>query len=137
MVSDEAVEAYRSAWARSFREEDRTDVADIRAGLAAAAPLIAAQAIAETQEVAAELATEREWVQRAAKVLRYVSAGRRFVDVEPYPDAAARKLLGELDWSAGMPGGVCTCDAVTDVDEPDPSCVAAPCVIARRERRRD
>lgn len=30
------------------------------------------------------------------EVARYVSAGRRFVDVEPYPDATARRALGAL-----------------------------------------
>ncbi|MGZ4745636.1 MAG: hypothetical protein ACXVYY_01000 [Oryzihumus sp.] len=32
----------------------------------------------------------------AEKVLSYVSRGRGFVDVEPYPDALARKVLGAL-----------------------------------------
>lgn len=31
------------------------------------------------------------------RVAAYVSRGRRFVDVEPYPDALARKALGALD----------------------------------------
>lgn len=30
------------------------------------------------------------------EVLRYVSAGRGYVDVEPYPDSAARIALGRL-----------------------------------------
>lgn len=51
----------------------------------------------EADVLAAELATERHWVDRAASVLRYVSAGRSYVDVEPYPEAAARALLGELE----------------------------------------
>jgi hypothetical protein len=34
-------------------------------------------------------------------VLRYVSKGRRYVDVEPYPDALARRALGALD-DAGL-----------------------------------
>lgn len=79
--------------------------------------------IAETGQVAAELATERNWVQRALPVLRYVSAGRAHVDVGPYPDATARALLGELDWSAGMRDGMCTCPA----GGRDPHCVAARC----------
>jgi hypothetical protein len=33
-------------------------------------------------------------------VLRYVSAGRGYVDVEPYPDAAARRVLGAIDTAA-------------------------------------
>jgi hypothetical protein len=37
----------------------------------------------------------------AVKVLRYVSAGRGYVDVEPYPDALARRALGALD-DAGL-----------------------------------
>jgi hypothetical protein len=37
----------------------------------------------------------------AVKVLRYVSAGRGYVDVEPYPDALARRTLGALD-DAGL-----------------------------------
>jgi hypothetical protein len=30
------------------------------------------------------------------KVLQYVSAGRAYVDVEPYPDDAARRALGRI-----------------------------------------
>jgi hypothetical protein len=37
----------------------------------------------------------------AVTVLRYVSAGRGYVDVEPYPDALARRALGALD-DAGL-----------------------------------
>lgn len=37
----------------------------------------------------------------AIKVLAYVSAGRGYVDVEPYPDALARRALGALD-DAGL-----------------------------------
>lgn len=37
----------------------------------------------------------------AVDVLGYVSRGRRYVGVEPYPDAAARRVLGDLD-DAGL-----------------------------------
>ncbi len=147
------------------------------------------------------LPADQLWVQRAVPVLRYVSAGRRYVGTQPYPEAAARALLGDLgqagasigdqvaalraeadrlesqsctgvaaswcpihgtctcvdwklfntpgcplhsigsshaergaDWSAGMVDGACTCDAVTDVEHPDPACIAAACVVARAER---
>lgn len=42
-----------------------------------------------------------EALRDAAKVLAYVSAGRGYVDVEPYPDALARRALGALD-DAGL-----------------------------------
>lgn len=32
----------------------------------------------------------------ARAVLEYVSRGRRYVDVEPYPDATARRILGAI-----------------------------------------
>ncbi len=47
--------------------------------------------------VAEFLPADRLWVQRAIPVLRYVSAGRSYVDIEPYPEATARALLGELE----------------------------------------
>jgi hypothetical protein len=37
-----------------------------------------------------------EW-QGVYRVLEYVSRGRRYVDVEPYPDATARRALAALD----------------------------------------
>lgn len=42
----------------------------------------------------------RETCERILEVLRYVSGGRNFVDVEPYPDAAARLALAELQDTA-------------------------------------
>lgn len=35
-------------------------------------------------------------------VLTYVSRGRRYVDSEPYPDARARRALGEMDMLATL-----------------------------------
>lgn len=43
-----------------------------------------------------EIARLRAALAATLPVLQYVSNGRSFVDVEPYPDAAARKLLGEI-----------------------------------------
>jgi hypothetical protein len=45
----------------------------------------------------AELEAERDRLREAIPVLEYVSRGRRFVDVEPYPDATARRVLGALE----------------------------------------
>ncbi|GGM53499.1 hypothetical protein ACFFX1_54865 [Dactylosporangium sucinum] len=45
-----------------------------------------------------------EAVAGALPVLGYVSRGRRFVDVEPYPDAAARRALAALH-DAGLAAG--------------------------------
>lgn len=43
----------------------------------------------------------RETFERVVEVLQYVSGGRNFVDVEPYPDAVARLALAELQDAAG------------------------------------
>jgi hypothetical protein len=46
----------------------------------------------------------QETYTRIVEVLQYVSGGRNFVDVEPYPDAAARLALAELQDAAGGSG---------------------------------
>lgn len=38
----------------------------------------------------------QETLDRLLEVLQYVSGGRNYVDVVPYPDATARRALGEL-----------------------------------------
>lgn len=38
----------------------------------------------------------RAVAEAARPVLGYVSMGRRYVDVEPYPDATARRVLANL-----------------------------------------
>lgn len=43
-----------------------------------------------------EVARLRAALAATLPVLQYVSYGRRYVDVQPYPDATARKLLGEI-----------------------------------------
>lgn len=43
----------------------------------------------------AEVERKSELLLEARTVLEYVSRGRRYVDVEPYPDALARRVLGE------------------------------------------
>lgn len=87
----EAVRAGLTGWPR--------EAAAIRAGLDAAS-LAGADQRSEVEILATELLIERELIEQALPVLRYVSAGRRYVDVEPYPDAAARALLGELEREA-------------------------------------
>lgn len=72
----------------------------------------------ERDAARAELAALRE---RVLPILEYVSRGRRFVDVEPYPDAEARAVLGEVldaraaaGYTLAGPG-----DTVVRVAEPD------------------
>ena len=58
------------------------------------------QDVAETQmiEYGRRMRRERDAALKALEaakpVLEYVSRGRRFVDVEKYPDATARRALG-------------------------------------------
>lgn len=49
-------------------------------------------------EVLALAEQQRNWTvsDDVRQVLEYVSAGRRYVDVTPYPDAQARRALGAL-----------------------------------------
>lgn len=49
------------------------------------------------QEAERERDEARAAMADLIRVAAYVSRGRRFVDVEPYPDALARKALGALD----------------------------------------
>jgi hypothetical protein len=64
-----------------------------------------ADSVAETQEVACELLDERALLERALPIVRYVSMGRGFVGVEPYPDAAARALLGAIEEKSNSEAG--------------------------------
>ena len=49
--------------------------------------------------------------EKAMRVLQYVSRGRGYVDVEPYPDSLAREALGELRLPAqqAVPEAVLEC----------------------------
>jgi hypothetical protein len=58
-----------------------------------------------------ELSEVRALIARMRPVLEYVSRGRGYVGVEPYPDATARFALGALDDAAHA--------AAPQPDEPD------------------
>jgi hypothetical protein len=55
-------------------------------------PLDAAESFIASEPPTSETAAERADAMRP--IVEYVSRGRGFVDVEPYPDAAARAILG-------------------------------------------
>lgn len=44
----------------------------------------------------AQYEKDQDVIRASVEVLQYVSRGRRFVDVEPYPDAKARMILGGI-----------------------------------------
>jgi hypothetical protein len=65
----------------------------------AAAPALEARARAAERAYLLDegkVMVSREALDRLVKVAVYVSRGRGFVDVEPYPDATARAALGAL-----------------------------------------
>ena len=48
-----------------------------------------------------EAATLRDLLRAALPILAYVSTGRSYVDVEPYPDASARRVAALIDDAIG------------------------------------
>jgi hypothetical protein len=75
------------------------------------------------------------------RVLEYVARGRRYVDIEKYPDASARRALGRLYDSQPVPWWECPnsppcghAGLFHDIDEPDdpsPTCCVEGCPCGR------
>lgn len=58
--------------------------------------------IVANQKLARRAHELEDVLRAAAKVVAYVSSGRGYIGVKPYPDATARKVLAQIDEAIGL-----------------------------------